>query len=519
MYHLSSLTISFIFVVEPSNSNISSGTQSPDQSRGTVPSGDMVSISDLPSASDPDASPRDWHSFIRAYSNGLWDPFKTPLPPIPTIQESPVGRKPSSPGASRAGLSLRRVATAQAVGMHTTAQIPSRIDLPPRPSPQPPRRSPAAPFPFLPNRQVRARSPSVPPSPSIAQRRGTGIPDLRRTSASDEAIQTLHSNGPFQASNRPAGSPMHSPYPDRLAFVPSSAGGSDPNRKGDAEENSPPSIQHAATMRLAGAGVDVAPLSLPSPELELMDPMRRARLTAAGTHSSSGAERHSRISKQDKIRNSAFDKPSFGSKPGTPLEPIQGSPASSKATSPAERPPSTANSPSEKRKNIDVGYFPQFSASLVSPSSATTYHSFASSVPVGNHKGALETNDYFGLVTVPSNPSGSSSSARNSVIQARTPDLKRASIVLPQNSKQQLNALANEFGSFDDSAVCGTTRDASEVVGIAGAWVPSPDSSEVQFGKLGYLSAPMAPDESRRLQALYRFVGSSPKNLCLIKQT
>ncbi|KAG8857653.1 His Kinase A domain containing protein [Tulasnella sp. 330] len=229
-----------------------------------------------PGFSEDAAEPRDWSAFTRAYSLGQWDPYKIPLPPKP----SPPHKHPhSSNGRIGSHLNpLQRNITAgptfssPKVGRESAVTAPNDMSYAPGPS--------------SPNTRG-IRSPSAPPTPSIAVRRGLSAEQYE-----------LHVNidAPTPPSRLSAANCLDVTRPSLTSA------NSDPTRSSSSLHESPepepkhsPSLEHvaaAATMRWAGAGVHVAPLALPSPESELMDPMRRMLgATSPGVSSKVGSAR------------------------------------------------------------------------------------------------------------------------------------------------------------------------------------------------------------------------------------
>ncbi|KAG8910228.1 His Kinase A domain containing protein [Tulasnella sp. 408] len=491
-----------------------------------------------------DFEPRDWQNFMRAYADGLWDPFKIPHPP----QKSPAPPA-TRPPPSNASSSLRRASTA-------TSSF-----APPQDGPVFPLISPAI------------RPPSGPPTPSIAQRRGAEAPDLR----SPPNVKLVAPTPPAKGA---AAFPLKLPqFPGRPTFR---STGSDPIPNTDEEpEEFPPapsvdSITAAATVRWAGAGVDVAPLALPSPEYELTDPFRRMNQDGAPrTPRSPGPRpvdaRSYRSPRRDHRSPQAVrsgipsmvksgyesDPPShtrtYGSRPMTPsLEMIKGSPVSS----PGEKPESEAElgashtdghimSPGvQQERSVKSGgdYFHRPS-SLNTGTTRTpggtlvAYMAFpglqsvpgASSVPA--HAANNPNNDYFGNVKDLSSPEikeapeaerpSSSSGLLNSGMAPRTPGGRYQTIeaqLLP-GMVQDLSSMMPDGASdliYNDPQ---SKQEAAYVLAAAGALNPAQGAAshsgvfEAWYATAGYLIPPMPPNETERRKALYRYnILDSPKD-------
>ncbi|KAJ7183130.1 hypothetical protein C8R46DRAFT_508820 [Mycena filopes] len=163
----------------------------------------------------------DWATFITAYACGRWDPLRTPRPPARSTYETP--QEPTVP-VPKGALAFDR------------ARLP-------------------------------------PPSPSHRLRMSFSA----ISSATSTPGATPSTYPPFTLSGS-------YPFPSSSNYSSSSPSGSTPTAAGAAATHLSAQTS-AATLRWAGARVRVAPLSLPSPEHELVDPMRgAAAVPIPGSH-------------------------------------------------------------------------------------------------------------------------------------------------------------------------------------------------------------------------------------------
>lgn len=483
----------------------------------------------------PDSSQsKDWATFLHDYSRGWWDPFQTPLPP----RGSPQKSSPSEDGTSRpvtasstSSSALRRAATTppiftpplaeSAIGgveASTHVEWTSMTNKIPVDSIPPSSK-------ILPQGTVdplaarhRTRSPSTPPTPSIARRRGAASPNFRLVVPTPTQV----SPSPASAGAIPIRPPPRSAGSDPLMQKP------DPwDDKSAQSAPTPEQVSAAAAVRLAGVGIDVAPLALPSPELELTDPMRRLKLDSLRDKQ---REREQEKARSAGRKTSMQHLRGMSSRPSTPLEVIAGSPAGS----PNER-PSSPGATRLKSGRTSGDYFTLHPSPFASPSvhfqtaptslnSGVTYHTSRS--------------DYFGNV-----PPGSTSLAGLSS-QATSPgsssDVGSRSLLI--EGRRRLLPAATPGGDTTGlmpfiapttltPGICGDPN--SAIVG-ASPWgppvvpsaLPAPPYSaastqslmsdngrprvsswdpEAWFARYGYLIPPIPHNEDKRRQALYRF--------------
>lgn len=458
----------------------------------------------------------DWSAFIRAYAQGQWDPYKIPLPP--RSARSPQNVSKHNPGPSVANRHYAGSAPARPVSIdHIVRTTPTA--------------SPASStgIELLASagviRAIRAstafvgnfwasssQSPSPPSTPSIASRRGANTSDLHLS--------------PARQGTTPPTTYVH---PDNLTLtlprrpVFRSAGSDPLERRSSEHSTSPkgtPAIDDgtaAATVRWAGAGVDVAPLVLPSPEFELVDPMRRVSLQSA---IESGSPQ---IPERRPASALAYERPphtfwnllgspdhlqgrSFGRPWPSNLEVITGSPV----TSPNERPASGAKgsihqplvwSPKSGRKSLDQGYFQAAPSSWGSSGSTPSPHSLqnvyaspsAASVPVHLLQKGLTNpdDDYF----------GPTAAYRGRQFQTRTPELRRVA-----KTELQEETAPVEFEVPDPSVLwdCAPRTGLKTAGAPANASPSTPGLHEAWYHRMGYLLSPMPPDEAERRKALHK---------------
>jgi hypothetical protein len=200
----------------------------------SIPGSEVVAINDQ--RVPPDNPPRsecilqsrssyDWANFINTYASGRWDPLRTPNPPTSSIPETqlsrthPIGTSPSPNAASPSEIpSSDSHSLARSSRLHrlSGAEGVGRCDHLDESSDTPGINQPKSVVPL-----------KLPPWPRIS------LTDLRSTGST-------------------------SPYP------------SDSLQLG----SNPEFAAAAATMRVAASRINLSPLTLPSPERELTDPMR-----------------------------------------------------------------------------------------------------------------------------------------------------------------------------------------------------------------------------------------------------
>ncbi|KAG9104974.1 His Kinase A domain containing protein [Ceratobasidium sp. 370] len=256
---------------------------SPIPSRQASPSPAAAFLSPVPPASTPSGGPGsapttagahsaasngglDWDSWIQGYANGEWDPNRIPDPPLLLAPPAPRNQRSPSPLLASSALSSSSTVAISYSPDSVTADsslLPASLGGLAGPD--------------------RLRISSESRTTSIASRRGTATPDLSSSSATFKNNLTPYVHAPRKVQRSQSDVEIRSP-----GGMPAPTTAALPS----------PSIDRAttaATIRWAGAGVDVAPYALPSPEAaELLDPMRNAHPVL---HMSSNAPTKSRLSK------------------------------------------------------------------------------------------------------------------------------------------------------------------------------------------------------------------------------
>ena len=509
---------------------------------------------------------------MRAYASGLWDPYKTPNPPRPAIfsprygpdidwkylqpflavEPSPPQRHSSSSNETFVTAEDSPLMEGDSMGNAGSPPSTSTSVSPPLSLPYPIVDTEGVTV--LPRRSVSPNASVV----SLARRRGTDPPDLRTPS-----IHVLQATPPVQtnASKLSVRPPLSSSSSDPLSSPfgqPSGAILPTPQLPG---AYNPENATVAATMRWAGAGVTVAPLSLPSPEYELTDPMRKINL--GSSNGASGSTRslergdRSRERERHSLSSSAPSPRMFaaarsipysssprleaitGSPQGSPLEhPSSGAGLISPSSPHGKQSPETLRGQSEHVGFVEYSRPGQTFAGLLN-------HSI--SAPMSSSRRASAGGDYFGdaasQVHRPSlsmHPSDNSSTATNhsstpSGIRPRTPDPIRSSesTLLPSTGwnthlrsqssgstasvglssrHSSANALCGPTGGLDVVAIAqDPPQDNTSIINgvrmsrLGPTNIPVYESAELSYAKLGWLKAPYAPDEVERRKALYRY--------------
>ncbi|KAG9029587.1 His Kinase A domain containing protein [Tulasnella sp. JGI-2019a] len=220
-------------------------------------------------ADDATAEPCDWNAFTRAYALGQWDPYRTPLPPRSSKLSVPLGTS-SSP--------LKRIS------VRDSSPGPSSSE-----DPLPQRSSETRLSSYAPDsndhfsRSTASGSGALSPSIPMLRGRSMGQLELEHVDMVDGG--TFSDEGPMMEE-----------------------GSSNPTVSSHGRAKA------AATVRWASLGVQVAPLALPLPEYELMDPMRAvigsssSGLTRGPSGSRKGASGRTRL---DTIRASPLTSPNL----------------------------------------------------------------------------------------------------------------------------------------------------------------------------------------------------------------
>lgn len=555
-----------------------SGSLVPSSSKkGPMPSIDHFVTADAPT----------WSSFMRSYAHGRFDPNKIPNPPRPSGDLSPsdVPSAQSSPGKRSASLSHGLLNRPEARDTIDVLELAERSHTGPAD-----RTSGLGIGPYLvaahagssqaasgrTNASTKSSTSSARAMSSVSSGGASSISSSSTnpssapsTSASLTSPPGLSSRKTTIAARRANSSDSMERDVDepRIASELSSS----PRTTGAVRSSSAMNLKDrmraqaashgtsyhgaAATVRMAASSAhlssaDLAPLGMPSPERELMDPMASVVTPSRGGGSASkkgsassdpGSSTPGRIFGRSSLRpvtdwaeaeiNAAvpFLPPIAASPVGTPLEGPHGSSpdfkGKSKAVSPTRpsllQPTSSrrASSPPPKARGGIVRQ------SRIPPASAPL--DGLSSRPSADMRG-----DYFGSAALSPPPSSSSGTANRPGVDK--PSLKDMSFtsfhssrssssktvtaggspqVLPDGSDNEDEHVEDEVSldsdpeSDDDTELqrrASILSNANSDPGARKHHLPMHDAEEI-YQRLGYLPAPLPPDELLRRKALYRF--------------
>lgn len=380
----------------------------------------------------------DWSTFIKAYACGKWDPQKTPQFPRSALSHPTHQSKQTSQCSSTVEVTPNATdpQPTQFVDgdIHTQPPIDVRrrpAQTPPNSTTPPPSSTPAPPKHHLADPRISKPERSQSLNLNVSHRLRKSFADLRLSSGNNSVNLDDHPHYPLN--------------PDVLAS--------------------------AATIRLAGARISVAPLALPSPEHELMDPMRGVTTAIPGAHPAHGfagpltPERETGLmSPGRRSRLASF----WEGTVEEALPTVDGSPS----TEPTHLEVETAIT--EDSSSVSLSVIPPASAPLVAS--------------VGS-----ETDDYFGDVSLPPVSTPCELPTTNSI--SSVPAVTRR-ICLTRQTSSPLPAFSDR--GFRHHR---TVRSSSEHSGFG----PRSVKEESMFYELGYLAAPNSPDEIERRRALYRF--------------
>ncbi|KZT42170.1 hypothetical protein SISSUDRAFT_1030673 [Sistotremastrum suecicum HHB10207 ss-3] len=212
----------------------------------------------------------DWNTFAIAYASGLWNPHRPPDSPDLSIFQPSTKLQPSEGQATpvdyrKPAPYSRRPLVSEASSSETAIPRLSQ------------------------ERRTESSSSSsvVSPASTTAGSSASSAPSsiLQRNADSETSLAKRRNNVPKAMQDLPTmvqsdGGSMS----DTMLPSPSLTAESRKRHSRRAEAStSRDSVQLAATMRLAGSNVTVAPLALPSPEFELVDPMRGVTACIPGT--------------------------------------------------------------------------------------------------------------------------------------------------------------------------------------------------------------------------------------------
>lgn len=416
----------------------------------------------------------DWATFISAYSQGRWDPLKTPHPPRshlshPSHPQATLPTTPilDAPGISDSpeltvdgGLWKTRVSNTEMLSPQDTLNpAGSSMDLQVLAGPAPSQSQissslPATSGPMLPDTGIAARR-SIPLQLGFSHRARNSFADIR----------SAHANTP------------------------------ELSRHGAL--NNVDITASAAAMRLAAARVSIAPLALPSPEHELTDPMRGATAVIPGSHPPDFFSQDNLLPKSPNARKSRLSSFWQGTQDveDKRLSTIEGSPpmaveervAAAKSEAPRPHipfvapsiPPATAPVRVSDNKDDD-DYFGAESQGIFDNLSATS--SEAPSVSASVSRPEHEVSRQLSAPPFSTNPATVPAQPRRICLTRQT------SAPLPTLTLYE-RRLRTSRPPSESSAMSRASRSAKE---------------EQMYSELGYLAPPNPPDELERRRAMYR---------------
>jgi hypothetical protein len=202
----------------------------------------------------------DWATFISAYAAGRWDPHHTPNPPCSHLTHFSCSRTVPSTTADSDSyawtlLAAHEAAESKGAGTPSVSHEVSKLS-------------------NISSASVLSRIQSSPESLQIA---GSGEGNL---SLARPTFKANHSRMPLILPQTTHHS-LRNSLPDWRASASKTSSNSFTN---SAQPSNPNLTTTAATLRWAAAGVNLAPLAIPSPEHELTDPMRGVTATIPGSH-------------------------------------------------------------------------------------------------------------------------------------------------------------------------------------------------------------------------------------------
>lgn len=402
----------------------------------------------------------DWAHFIRAYSEGRWDPNRIPNPPQ-SVQPSFAhtnnaalisGSQPNSSGSSSSPAAKTVDSAGTNVSTDTTLTVPSNMSL--------------------------AFNPHSPPTGPSKRHSMHDLPGAAEAQSEQKKRQ----------------------HPGQIAF------------------NS-----QAAAIRLASSGLtsaDFSPLNVPSPERELMDPLANATLYQSSKGRSPSSSSESAVSLGYKQSGSWPGTQSLDPKDGLhlPSHRLDTIPASPLGTPAVETP----NPVLEKATTVPEqksgarrmsGILPQ--RPKIPPASAP--------VEWHTDKSSSSSSDYFGEArykpTVSSNPSPATRTNSSRTVTASSSKAEE----IPSTLERRHSASKPKLVAHSSHKVVGTVADATEpsprsvfshheapAATETGRGTPAPNYvnahvAQENFRQLGYLRAPMPSSEADRRRALYKF--------------
>jgi hypothetical protein len=228
-----------------------------------------------------DEEPLDWSSFVQAYAAGKWDPRHTPKPPrsqhfpgtafnevgrLEDVSRTPTFLRSTTPTSNDTVTARKRVP-----GTSNSFSLSSKLSLG---SGNDPRSASTA------ASSVASTSHS-PPAPVPASVLSPTWPHMSLKMRREQNHRANDSSSGSSAQSQPLPKLTMPPTPRGILSrsLSDSSSAVSPAPIEDTSRLSAHESHHdfhaaAATMRLAGDGINVRPLALPSPEVELTDPLR-----------------------------------------------------------------------------------------------------------------------------------------------------------------------------------------------------------------------------------------------------
>ena len=369
----------------------------------------------FPQSSSPDQL--NWKTFAKSYARGLFDPNQVPNPPQSTTSPVEPNSVHSSPGRryTPSSIAQRRADTVTSASSQGTLSSTSASS-------------------------ATSHSTYASSAPIVSQDKN--IP------AQTTAAANLHAKmKALELENLPAKSNIHG-KPDKLTL--------------------PSYNLAAATVRMASSSLrqsDFAPLGMPSPERELLDPMASVVSVEATSRDSPSSDPGLGRFPLSRSMSSAV---TSGQAHQGFLPTIQASPVST----PIEHPHRGKNggdtkvSPTALRGGVPLGRIP------------------AATAPIEKVTEAESADDYFGAIAAPpydrQQSTASQSSSSQTVTEKGTPAVHRPLTPSPPGS-------AKEVPTFTLPALA-YPQDVASI-----------------YHQVGWLPAPVPPNELERRKALYRF--------------
>ncbi|KAG8740737.1 His Kinase A domain containing protein [Ceratobasidium sp. 414] len=469
---------------------------SPIPSRQASPSPAAASLSPAPPASTPSGGPGsapatagahsaasngalDWHSWIQGYANGEWDPNRIPDPPLPLARPAPRNQSSPSPLlASSALSSSSTVAISYSPDSVTADSALLPASLGGLAGPDRPRISPES------------------RTTSIASRRGTATPDLSSSPATFKNNFSPYVQAPRKVQRSQSDVEVRSPGGMPAATTPALPS---------------PSIDRAttaATIRWAGAGVDVAPYALPSPEAaELLDPMRNAHPLL---NMSSNAPTKSRLSK---FWQGSPQYPNTPSVPGVTSVSISSPrPVTNPSTSPQPKRASTTV-PTQQMPTLHADYFGSVRSQSHRSSRSPSYPERQGRTEPSSSSTSQSNPTVSGALPATSWSDQQPGPSQTNLVDSCSVDPFLGTTLSVADSHPDQNAnprvvpgahSGNGYPAFPDHLLTSlsSSGDGAEFFTPSETLVPKADEEQ---DRPAYLIPPPPPDELERRKALYRF--------------